>query len=85
MDGKGVGLCLKFPDGGLYLLELDVGVMIKLDVGGQAPVFEGVCCLNKEVEGGLVGHHALDEPEGEDIGGGGGSETMEGRAWSSWV
>ena len=77
LDGEGVGLRLELSDGGLYLLELDVGVMIELDVGGQAPVLEGVCRLDKEMEGGLVGRHALDEPEGEDIGGSVGDDGGE--------
>ena len=78
MDGEGVGLSLEFADGGLYLLKLDVGVMVKLDVGGQAPVLESVRGFDKEVEGGLVGRHALDEPERKDVGGSVGDDGGEG-------
>ena len=77
LDGEGVGLRLELLDGSLYLLEFDISVMIELDVSRQAPVLKGVCCLDKEVEGGLVGCHALDEPEGKDVGGSVGDDGGE--------
>ena len=78
LDGEGVRLRLELAYGGLYLLELDVGVMIELDVGGEAPVVEGVCRFHEEVEGGLVGRHALDKPKGKDVGGSVGDDGGEG-------
>ena len=77
LDGEGVGLHLELSDRGLYLFELDVGVVVELDVGRPAPVIEGIRCLDKEVEGGLVGCHALDKPEGKDVRGGVGDDGGE--------
>ena len=78
LDGEGVSLRLELADGGLYLLQLDVGVVVELDVGGQAPIFESVRSLDEEVESRLVGRHALDKPEREDVGGSVGDDGGEG-------
>ena len=78
LDSESVRFCLELAYGGLYLLEFDIGVMVILDVGRQPPVLECIHCLNEEVKGGLVGRHALDKPEGEDVRGGVGDDGGEG-------
>ena len=52
--------------------------MVVLDVGRETPVAEEFGLQDKGLEGGLVGHHALDEPEREDIWGGFGDNGGEG-------
>ena len=67
--GAGVNGCLDLAHGGLEFDKLGVGIMILLDLGFQPPVSILADFVHDKGEWGGVGHDALEEPGGDDVGG----------------
>ena len=78
--GAGVNGRLDFAHGGLEFDELGVGIVIPFDLRFQPPVTVFADLVHDEREWGGVGHDALEEPGGDDVGGcvaGDGGESLK--------